>query len=56
MLRRPLTGELGMRNVLFEEVAELGVKTGPPPESWLPVAEDAAGPKIECGGPAGVEG
>ena len=51
-----MTGELGMRNVLFEEVAELGVKTGPPPERWLFVVEGAAGPKIEWGGPAGVEG
>lgn len=52
ILRRPLTGELGMRNVLFEEVAELGVKVGPPPERLF--IEGAADPKMEWG--AGVEG
>jgi hypothetical protein len=41
-----------MRNVLFDEVAELGVKVGPPPDRWF--AEGAAEPKIE--GLAGVEG
>jgi hypothetical protein len=40
-----------MRNVLFEEVAEFGVKVGPPPERLF---EGAADPKMEWG--AGVEG
>lgn len=42
-----------MRKVLFEEVAELGVRAVPV-ESWL--ALDAPGPKMELGPPEGVEG
>jgi hypothetical protein len=53
MLNLPLTGEFGMRKVLFEEVAELGVMTVLV-ESWL--ALDAPGPKMELGPPEGVEG
>jgi hypothetical protein len=41
-----------MRNVLFEDVAEPGVNTGPPPDRLF--AEGAADPKMEWG--AGVEG
>ena len=50
MLNRPLTGELGIRKVLLDEVAELGVKTLPK-AIWL--LEDEPEPKME---PAGVEG
>jgi hypothetical protein len=53
MLNLPLTGEFGIRKVLFEEVAELGVRAVLV-ESWL--ALDAPGPKMEWGPPEGVEG
>jgi len=56
MLRRFLTGEFGIRKVLFDDVAELGVNTGPPPDKWL-FAEEVDGPKMEeLGAPAGVVG
>lgn len=55
MLGRPLTGELGIRNVLFDETAELGVRVVDD-ESWvLPFTADP-GPKMEFEEPAGVEG
>ena len=46
MLSRPLTGELGIRKVLFEDVAEFGVNAGPP-EKLFVEAEGAADPKME---------
>jgi hypothetical protein len=50
-----LTGELGIRNVLFEEFAEEGVRTV---DSWLfALAEtELEAPNIEWGPPDGVEG
>jgi hypothetical protein len=50
-----LTGEFGIKKVLFEETAEEGVRTV---ESWLlALAElELPPPKIEWGPPAGVEG
>jgi hypothetical protein len=52
-----LTGEFGIKKVLFEETAEEGVRTV---DSWLlglGLAElELPPPKIEWGPPAGVEG
>ena len=48
-----MTGELGIRNVLFEETAEEGVRTV---ESWLFAVPELEPPKIEWGPPDGVEG
>jgi hypothetical protein len=57
MLRRPFTGELGMRNVLFDEDEEPGVTALKPGAARLLIVEGPAEPKIDCGGaPAGVEG
>jgi hypothetical protein len=44
-----------MRKVLFEDVAELGVRAVPA-DRWLRFEEGAADPKIEWGAPDGVEG
>lgn len=53
-LTLPLTGEFGMRNVLFDEAAELGVRALLA-EGWSDGA--APPPKMEgCVGPPGVEG
>jgi len=51
MLGRPLTGELGIRKVLFDEVAELGVSVVVL-ERWVALG---AGPNMEWFAP-GVEG
>ena len=47
-----------MRKVLLEDVAEFGVNTVFPEiaeRGWLTELE-IAGPKMDCWGPAGVEG
>lgn len=46
-------GELGMRKVLFEDVAELGNRAG---LSRLLFVEGPADPNTEAGPPDGVEG
>jgi hypothetical protein len=46
-----LTGELGIRNVLFDEVAELGVRTEFEADARLAFVD---GPKIETWDPAGT--
>lgn len=46
MLMRFLTGELGMRKVLLDEVAELGVNTVLLLDGW-PTLLEIAGPKID---------
>jgi hypothetical protein len=48
-----LTGELGMRNVLFEDAPEPGVRPGP---NWLLLDDGPADPNMEAGPPDGVEG
>lgn len=47
-------GELGMRKVLLDEVAELGVNRVFP--NGCPILLEIAGPKMDWFAPAGVEG
>lgn len=51
---RFLMGELGMRKVLLDEVAELGVNRVFP--NGCPILLEIAGPKMDWFAPAGVEG
>lgn len=53
MLLRFLTGELGIKNVLLDDVAELGVRVVFDVDPILAVV---AGPNMDAWDPAGVEG
>lgn len=53
MLRRPFTGELGIRKVLLEDVAEFGVFMAPE-ASWLTTVDGAPDPNMDA--PPGVDG
>jgi hypothetical protein len=55
-LTLPFTGEFGMRKVLLEEVAELRTRAVVLLELVGVSAAAAPPPKMECEGPAGVEG